>query len=277
MFPIRSSQNVDSGIAGPNTAGTENMSNKQAPIARTAPAPRAPWSKTTKALSALLGAMLAGGTAYAATNWAVGLTAASSANAQGAGIANLVISKIATGPTEANLLYPSATSASPGSGDVTFTLNNPNPYAVSVTGVTLTAEPITGATANDAQAYTTNSLGTAIPGCSTNTSTPNVASTVTWTGASTSTVQPELFTSGTRGGQTQVGAFAIAANATITVTLTADAAMDTAAPIACAGSGSGPTYTGAYFVMPPLSAISASAGAGALTPVANGGNVTTGW
>jgi len=231
-------------------------------------------SRKSKVIGTAVGALLAGGAAFAATNWVVGLASGSSANGQGASISNLVISDITSAPTETNKLYPSASSASPGSGDVTFTLQNPNPFPVTVTGVTIPAESLTS---NDAVGYTTSALSSAIAGCGATTS------TVTWTGASSSGTTAETFTSGTRGGETQVGAFAITANATITVTLTDDAAMDATAPLACAGTSSGTspnlTYAGAYFVMPALTTIAATGGSYSGMPsiTANGGSVTTGY
>lgn len=230
---------------------------------------------TGKALGVAVGVVLAGVAAFAATNWVVGLAGGSNANGQGASISSLIIGDVVSAPTETNLLYPSASAASPGTGDVTFTLRNPNPFPVTVTGITIPVETLT---TNDAVGYTTNSLSTAISGCGATTS------TVTWAGAPTSgNGTAETFTSGSRGGETQVGAFAMAANATITVTLTDDAAMDSTAPIACAGTSSGTapnlTYVGAYFVMPSLVTMAATGGtySGQPSIIANNGTVTTGY
>lgn len=70
---------------------------------------------------------LAGGAAYAATNWVVGLASNSTAEGQSATVQNLTITSVAT-PAPANQLYPG------GVGDVVVTISNPNPYPVTVTG-----------------------------------------------------------------------------------------------------------------------------------------------
>ena len=66
---------------------------------------RARWTRKTKVVSAVAGALLAGGGAYAATNWAVGLAGGSSGEAQSATVSNLTISAVAT-PAAANVMYP---------------------------------------------------------------------------------------------------------------------------------------------------------------------------
>ena len=66
---------------------------------------RLPWSRKTKVFSAIIGALLAGGGAYAATSWVVGLAAGSSGEAQSATVSNLTISAVAT-PAASNVLYP---------------------------------------------------------------------------------------------------------------------------------------------------------------------------
>lgn len=246
-------------------------------------------SRKFKVVAAIMGAVLAGGTAFAATSWTVGLAGSSSANAEGSSIGNLTISDMTSAPTETNQLYPSAsyvsgTGETPGTGDVTFTLTNPNRFPVTVTGITIPEETINSASANDAIGFsgsTVGSGGSAISGCAASGST--TSSDVTWTDALNTGTNAVSFTSGSRGGETEVGAFAIAASATITVTLVDDAAMDSTAPLACAGtqSGSSPNYTyaGAYFVMPSLTTIAATGGtySGSPTPTANGGSVITGY
>lgn len=238
------------------------------------------WSRGRTAIAACLGMVLAGGAAYAATNWSVGLASSSSANAQGSGISNLTISDITSAPGETNQLYPSGSdgpSGNNGTGDITFKLTNPNPFPVTVTAITIPAETLTS---NDAVGYTTNGLTTAI-----GTTCGATTSTVEWLNAPTSGSTSEPLTSGTRGGETQVGPFAIAAgpSTSITVTLTDDAAMDSTAPLACAGTQSGTTpnftYAGAYFVMPSLTTVTATGGtySGQPSVIANGGTVTTGY
>ena len=226
------------------------------------------WSRKTKIASGIMGALLVGGGAFAATNWTVGLASGSNANAQGAAIQNLTFSDFTSAPTETDQLFPSATAASPGSGDVTFKLTNPNPFPVTVSAITIPTETLTS---NDAAGFTTSSLTTAITGCGATTS------TVTWTSAPTTAGgKLENLTTGS-------GDFSVAANASITVTLTNDAAMDSTAPFVCAGTSSGTapnlTYAGAYFVMPSLVGITATGGtfSGQAAIVANGGSVTTGY
>ena len=67
------------------------------------------WShnvtKRMKIVSAVCGILLVGVTAYAATNWVVGLNSGSSAEGQSATIANLSMSAVAS-PSATNLLYP---------------------------------------------------------------------------------------------------------------------------------------------------------------------------
>src|SRR5579864_1323406 len=84
----------------------------------------------TKILAALGGVVVAGGSAYAATNWIVGLSSGSSGAAQSSSVSNLSISAVAS-PAAGNLLYPGA------SGDVIVNINNPNSFPVSITAVNL--------------------------------------------------------------------------------------------------------------------------------------------
>jgi hypothetical protein len=221
------------------------------------------WSRKSKALGLVAGVVLAAGAAGAATNWIVGLNTGSSANAQGASIQNLTISDVTTGPTETNKLSPG------GTGDITFTLSNPNPFPVTVTGIQLPEENLT---TNDAVGFPTSAVnGTAISGCGATTS------TVIWKNAVIASNVQQSFSTGTF-------PFAIAAGATnVTVTLTNDATMDSTAPLACAGTATGTapnqTYGGAWFVMPSLFGVLATGGtfAGSPTPIASSGSVTTGY
>jgi len=88
------------------------------------------WSRRSKLAAAVVGALLAGGGAYAATNWTVGIAGGSSGEAKSATVSNLTVAAVAT-PAAGNLLYPG------GNGDVVLTISNPNPFPVTVTGVNL--------------------------------------------------------------------------------------------------------------------------------------------
>jgi hypothetical protein len=89
---------------------------------------RAPMSRRSKILAGVVGAMMTAGIAAAASNWAVGLTAGSTASAQAASITNLTITQVTPVATLTNQLYPA------GSGDVMLTISNPNPFPVTITG-----------------------------------------------------------------------------------------------------------------------------------------------
>jgi hypothetical protein len=182
----------------------------------------------TKVVSGALGAVMAGATAYAATNWIVGLNSGSSAEGQSASISNLTISAIAS-PAPGNLLYPGAT------GDAVVKITNPNGFPVTVTAVQLPTNT------TYAGAYSDAALSSAVAGCSA--STP---SGVTWN-----------FASGTSGSShTLTSPLTVAANGTLTVTLTNDVSMSTSAPAACAGS---------YFSLPSLTGVTATGGAATAT------------
>jgi len=185
-----------------------------------------------KVVSIALGIVLAGATAYAATNWVVGLNGGSSGEGQSATISNLTISAVAS-PAASNLLYPG------GNGDVVVTISNPNPYPVTVTAVQLPTN------STYATGYTTSALTTTQTGC--------IASTpsgVTWNFSTA--------TSGTSHTLTSPVTVAASgqANNPLTVTLTNDAAMATTAPAACANT---------YFSLPSLTGVSATGGAGTAT------------
>ncbi|MHB1712456.1 MAG: hypothetical protein ACYCV7_13825, partial [Acidimicrobiales bacterium] len=63
------------------------------------------WSRRTKAVSAVVGALLAGGGAFATTAWIVGLGSGSSGEGQSAAVTNLTITAVAA-PSATYLLYP---------------------------------------------------------------------------------------------------------------------------------------------------------------------------
>ena len=189
------------------------------------------WSRRSKVVSAVIGALLAGSGAYAATNWTVGLAGGSSGEAQSATVSNLTITAVAT-PAASNILYPG------GNGDVVLTISNPNVFPVTVTAVNLPTNT------TYASGYTSSSLGTAQTGCSSTTS------DVIWN-----------YSSGVSGSShTLTSTLTVAAsgqpNNPLTVTLTNDASMTAAAPAACENT---------YFSMPSLTGVSASGGAATVT------------
>src|SRR6187551_2573251 len=87
-------------------------------------------SLASKVASATFGVVLAGGAAFAATNWVVGLNGSASAQGQSATISNITITSVAS-PAATNLLYPG------GTGDAVVTISNPNPFPVTITAVQL--------------------------------------------------------------------------------------------------------------------------------------------
>jgi hypothetical protein len=181
--------------------------------------------------SMVFGVVLAGGGAYAATNWVTGVAAGSSGEAQSANTANLTITAVAS-PAAGNLLYPG------GTGDVVVTIANSNPYPVTISAVQLpTSTTFAGG-------FTTSALSTGQTGCSPTTS------DVQWSFA-TSTAG----SSHTLASNLTVGASG-ASNNPLVVTLTNDATMTSAAPAACANT---------YFSMPSLTGVTATGGAATST------------
>lgn len=189
-------------------------------------------AKKMRVLSVVLGVLLAGAGAYAATNWVVGLNAGSSGEGQSATISNLTITAVAS-PSASNLLYPG------GSGDVVVTISNTNPYPVTITAVQLPTN------ATYANGYTTNALTTTQTGCLSSTPSGVVWNFSTATSGSSHTLTTPLTVAAS--GQ---------ANNPLTVTLTNDASMATTAPAACANS---------FFSLPALTGISATGGAASAT------------
>jgi hypothetical protein len=180
----------------------------------------------------VIGALLAGSGAYAATNWTVGLAGGSSGEAQSATVSNLTITAVAT-PAASNVLYPG------GNGDVVLTISNPNAFPVSVTAVNLPTNT------TYATGYTTSSLTTTQTGCLATT-----PSDVIWNYSTGVSGSSHTLTS------TLVVAASGQPNNPLTVTLTNDASMTAAAPAACENS---------YFSMPSLTGVSASGGAATVT------------
>jgi hypothetical protein len=181
----------------------------------------------TRLAAGVLGALLAGGIAYAATSWIVGLTAGSSGESQAASVGNLTIAAVAS-PSATNLLYPGST------GDVVLVITNPNPFPVTITGVDLPTN------ATYATGYTASALTGAIAGCSASTS------GVSWSFATSTSGSVHALTT----------ALTVGASASLTVTFTNDASMASTAPAACES---------AYLSMPSFTGIVASGGAGTPT------------
>jgi hypothetical protein len=192
---------------------------------------RAPLSFKTKLVSVVLGVVLAGGGAFAATNWVIGLGAGSSGEGQSANVANLTITAVAS-PAASNLLYPG------GNGDAVVTIANSNPYPVTITAAQLPTNTTYAA------GYTTNALNTAQTGCSATTS------DVIWNYSTATSGSSHAFTT-----PLTVGASG-AANNPLVVTLTNDASMTAAAPAACVST---------YFSMPSLTGVTATGGAATST------------
>jgi hypothetical protein len=179
----------------------------------------------------MLGFFLVAGGAYSVTNWIVGLNAGSSGEGQSATIQNLTITAVAV-PAATNQLYPG------GAGDVVLTITNPNPYPVTLTGVTL---PLS---TSYAAGFTGPGLGAAQLGCTA------LLSDVAWSFSSLVPNSAHTFTTPIVVGPSGN------ANDPLTVTLTNDASMTAAAPAACANT---------YFSMPSLTGIAATGGPGVVT------------
>ena len=185
-------------------------------------------SLLSKIVSGIVGMALVGAGAYAATNWAVGLGAGSSGEAQSGSVANITIVAVAA-PAATNLLFPG------GNGDVVAIITNPNAFPVTITALNLPTN-VTYATG-----YTTSALSTTQTGCLA--ATP---SDVIWN-----------FSTGSSGSShTLTTPLTVAASGTLTVTFTNDATMTAAAPVACEAT---------FFSMPSLTGITATAGAGSAT------------
>lgn len=201
---------------------------------RHAPTKRASRSRTrrTKIVAAVLGTVLAGVAAYAATNWVVGLNSGSSGEGQSATISNISITAVAS-PAASNLLYPG------GTGDVVVTISNTNPYPVTITAVQLPTNT------TYATGYTTSALTTTQTGCLATTPSDVIWNYSTATSGSSHTLTTPL----TVGASGQ-------ANDPLVVTLTNDASMTTGSPSACANT---------YFSLPSLTGITASGGSGTST------------
>jgi hypothetical protein len=188
---------------------------------------RSRWSPRSKVMSATVGTVMAGATAFAATNWVVGLNGASSAEGQSATITNLTIAAVAT-PSAANLLFPGA------NGDVVLKISNPNAFPVTLTAVQLPANTAFAAGYGDSALSAVNS------GCT----------------ATNSGVGWNFATASSGSSHTLASPLTVGANDTLTVTMTNAASMSTSSPAACAGT---------YFSMPSLTGVSATGGAATAT------------
>jgi hypothetical protein len=185
-----------------------------------------------KIVASVFGVVLAGGSAFAATNWVVGLAAGSSGQGQSANVSNLTITAVAS-PAPTNLLYPG------GTGDVVVTVNNPNPYPVTITALQLPTST------TYATGYTSSALTTPQSGCLAATPSGVIWNFATTTSGSSHTLQTPI----TVGASGQ-------ANNPLVVTLTNDASMTAAAPAACENS---------FFSMPSLTGVTATGGAATST------------
>ena len=190
------------------------------------------WSRKSKGITAVIGAVLAGTAAFAATNWIVGLNPGSSGQGQSANTANLTITAVAA-PAANNLLYPG------GTGDVVVTISNSNPYPVTITALQLPTST------TYATGYTTSALTTTQTGCLAATPSDVIWNFSSATNGSSHTLTTPLTVAAS--GQ---------ANNPLTVTFTNDASMTAATPAACVNT---------YFSMPSLYGVTATGGAGTAT------------
>jgi hypothetical protein len=190
-------------------------------------------------ISAVLGCLLTGGTAFAASTWLVGLNGGSSGQGQAATVANISIAATAS-PAPASPLYPGNT------GDVVISITNSNPFPVTITAVNLPTS------STYASGYTNSALTSASGTCTSSTSLVawNYATGVSGT-SHTLTTPLTVAPSGQ-------------ANNPLVVTLTGVATMGTASPNGCASL---------YFSMPSLTGITATVGSGAATT----SPATSGW
>lgn len=186
------------------------------------------WSRRSKIVAAIVGALMVCATAIGVSNWVVGVDPGSSGEAQSATISNLAITATSS-PAATNLLYPG------GTGDVVVTISNPNPFPVTITAVNLPTNTTYAA------GYSNSSLTTPIAGCAA--ATPSL---VTWSFATASSGTSHSLTS------SLIVAASGQANNPLVVTLTNDASMGLSTPLACAG---------AFFSMPSFTGVSATGGA----------------
>ena len=185
------------------------------------------FSWLTKGISVTLGMVLVGVTAYAATNWVVGLGSNSSGEAQSATISKLTITATSSA-VPGNLLNPGDP------GDVVVSIANANPFPVTITAVQLPTNT------TYATGYTSSALTSTQAGCLSTT-----PSDVTWNFSTATSGSSHTLTT-----PLTVAASGQADNPLV-VTLTDDAFMSASAPLACANT---------YFSMPALTGITATGG-----------------
>jgi hypothetical protein len=189
---------------------------------------RTRWSTLRKAVAATLGVAVAGGVAYGATLWLVGLNSGSSGQGKSGTVSNLTVTAVST-PTPTNTLYPH------GAGDVVVKITNPNHFPVTITKVKLPKSTVY------AVGYSTKTLTTTKTGCGATSS----GSDVSW----------HYSTSTTGTSHTLATALTVAASGQsgdpLTVTFTNDGYMGTTASTSCEGI---------YFKMPSLIGVTAYGG-----------------
>jgi hypothetical protein len=185
------------------------------------------WGRRNKLLAALIGALLAGSTAYAVSNWMVGLGAGSDGEAASGSVSDLTITAVAS-PTAANLLYPG------GNGDVVVSISNPNPFPVTITVVELPSDT------TYASGFSDSGLSDPQTGCSASTPSDVVWNYSTGSSGTSHTLNTALVVAAS--GQS---------NNPLVVTLTNDASMGQSAPASCEAT---------YFSMPSFTGIVAAGG-----------------
>jgi hypothetical protein len=185
------------------------------------------WSVRAKIGSSVLGALMAGGVAFAVTTWVVGLGAGSSGQAESGTVSNITITAVAS-PVATNLLFPG------GTGDVVAKITNPNAFPVTITSVNLPTNLIFGGGFSD------SALTLPQVGCTTTTS------AVAWSFATSTSGSVHTLTT----------PITVGANANFTVTFVNDASMGLTTPVTCEST---------FFSMPSLTGVVASAGAATST------------
>ena len=199
------------------------------------------FSWLTKGVAIVLGMVVVGVGAYAATNWVVGLASNSSGEAQSATLGKLTITATSS-PAPGDLLDPGD------SGDVVISIANANPYPVTITAVQLPTNT------TFATGFTSSALTTTQSGCLSTT-----PSDVTWNFSTATSGSSHTLTT-----PLTVAASGKANNPLI-VTLGDDAFMSSSAPLACANT---------FFSMPSLTGITATGGG---TGTATTSPATDGW
>jgi hypothetical protein len=197
------------------------------------------WSRRRQVVSAMIGCLLTGTAAFAATNWIVGLNGGSNGEGQAATVANISITATAT-PAPTNQLFPG------GTGDVVISIANSNPFPVTITAVNLPTNTLYAA-------GHTNSALTAPSGSCTGANSLVSWSFATGVSGSSHTLTTPLTVAAS--GQ---------ANNPLVVTLTNVASMGSSSPSACQSL---------FFSMPSFTGVTATGGAATATT----SPATSGW